>query len=118
MTHGIIGNSWYNRKKNKSVYCVDDSNYKNIGGDEYTGKKSPTNMLVKTFADINKLSNNHIQQRVVQIEKKNIAEIQNFIEKEILTDQDLPEEALDRALSGFNIEGLNYQEKEFHRIMN
>ena len=33
------------RKKNKSVYCVDDSNYKNIGGDEYTGKKSPMDRL-------------------------------------------------------------------------
>ena len=30
MTHGIIGNNWYNRKKNKSVYCTEDSNYKNI----------------------------------------------------------------------------------------
>ena len=64
MTHGIIGNNWYNRKKNKSVYCTDDSNYKNIGGDEYTGNKSPMNMLVETFADINKLSNNHTSKTI------------------------------------------------------
>ena len=64
MTHGIIGNNWYNRKKNKSVYCTEDSNYKNIGGDEYTGNKSPMNMLVETFADINKLSNNHTSKTI------------------------------------------------------
>ena len=57
MTHGIVGNNWYNREKNTSVYCTDDSNYDNIGGDDYTGNKSPNNLLVETFADINKLNN-------------------------------------------------------------
>ncbi len=64
MTHGIVGNNWYDRKKNKSVYCTEDINYKNIGGDEYTGNKSPMNMLVETFADINKLSNNHTSKTI------------------------------------------------------
>ena len=57
MTHGIVGNNWYNREKNTSVYCTDDSDYDNIGGDDYTGNKSPNNLLVETFADINKLNN-------------------------------------------------------------
>ena len=57
MTHGIVGNNWYDREKNKSVYCTDDSNYDNIGGDDYAGNKSPNNLLVETFADINKLNN-------------------------------------------------------------
>lgn len=57
MTHGIVGNNWFDRKKNKSVYCTDDSDYDNIGGDDYTGNKSPNNLLVETFADINKLNN-------------------------------------------------------------
>ena len=57
MTHGIVGNNWFDRKKNKSVYCTNDSDYDNIGGDDYTGNKSPNNLLVETFADINKLNN-------------------------------------------------------------
>jgi len=57
MTHGIVGNNWYDREKNKSVYCTDDSNYDNIGGDDYSGNKSPNNLLVETFADINKYYN-------------------------------------------------------------
>ena len=54
MTHGIVGNNWYDREKNKSIYCTDDSNYDHIGGDDYSGNKSPKNLLVETFADINK----------------------------------------------------------------
>ena len=57
MTHGIVGNNWYDREKNKSVYCTDDPKYDNIGGDDYSGNKSPNNLLVETFADINKLNN-------------------------------------------------------------
>mgnify|MGYP000748639828 CR=1 FL=1 len=54
MTHGIVGNNWYDREQNKSVYCTDDARYDNIGGDDYSGNKSPNNLLVETFADINK----------------------------------------------------------------
>ena len=57
MTHGIVGNNWYDREQNKSVYCADDGSYDNIGGDDYSGNKSPNNLLVETFADINKLYN-------------------------------------------------------------
>ena len=57
-THGIVGNNWYDRKRKRSIYCTDDSNYNNVGGDDYSGNKSPNNLLVETFADINKMSNN------------------------------------------------------------
>ena len=57
MTHGIVGNNWYDREQNKSVYCTDDVSYDNIGGDDYSGNKSPNNLLVETFADINKSYN-------------------------------------------------------------
>ena len=57
MTHGIVGNNWYDREQNKSVYCTDDGSYDNIGGDDYSGNKSPNNLLVETFADINKSYN-------------------------------------------------------------
>ncbi len=91
-------------------FSTDFRDRNNLGA--YDAQSLAEGFIPYAEATRSQLSNNHIQQRVVQIEKKNIAEIQNFIEKEILTDQDLPEEALDRALSGFNIEGLNYQEKE------
>ena len=58
-THGIVGNNWYDRKRKRSIYCTDDSNYNNVGGDDYSGNKSPNNLLVETFADINKMSNNN-----------------------------------------------------------
>ena len=57
-THGIVGNNWYDRERKHSIYCTDDSNYNNVGGDDYSGNKSPNNLLVETFADINKMSNN------------------------------------------------------------
>ena len=59
MTHGIVGNNWYDREKKESIYCANDSDYKHIGGDAYSGDKSPNNLLVDTFADVNKLSNNN-----------------------------------------------------------
>ena len=58
-THGIVGNNWYDRERKHSIYCTDDSNYNNVGGDDYSGNKSPNNLLVETFADINKMSNNN-----------------------------------------------------------
>ena len=43
--HGIIGNSWFDKKTKKSVYCVDDSNYSTVGSSTDQGKKSPSNLL-------------------------------------------------------------------------
>ena len=57
MTHGIVGNNWFDRKTNRSIYCTEDGNYDNIGGDDYSGNKSPKNLLVETFADLNKINN-------------------------------------------------------------
>ena len=57
MTHGIVGNNWFDRKTNRSIYCTEDEDYDNIGGDDYSGNKSPKNLLVETFADLNKIKN-------------------------------------------------------------
>ena len=70
MIHGIVGNNWYDREKNKSIYCTDDSNYDNIGGDDYSGNKSPNNLLVETFADINKYYNPNAKTISVRTNKK------------------------------------------------
>ncbi|MEQ8878895.1 MAG: alkaline phosphatase family protein, partial [Cyclobacteriaceae bacterium] len=36
--HGIISNSWYNKKTGEGLYCVEDNNQKVVGGDEGAGK--------------------------------------------------------------------------------
>ena len=59
MIHGVVGNNWFDRENKKSIYCANDSEYNNIGGDAYSGNKSPNNLLVETFADVNKTSNNN-----------------------------------------------------------
>jgi predicted AlkP superfamily pyrophosphatase or phosphodiesterase len=56
--HGIIGNNWFDKKSNKSVYCTDDETVKNVGGLGNEGKMSPRKMLTTTFGDELKLSNN------------------------------------------------------------
>ena len=54
--HGIIGNSWFDKKLNKSIYCVDDNSYFSVGSESDQGKKSPINMLTTTLADENRIA--------------------------------------------------------------
>lgn len=49
--HGIISNNWYDKFLKKSIYCVDDSNYKTIGNNSSAGKKSPFRMQTTTVTD-------------------------------------------------------------------
>jgi len=49
--HGIISNNWYDKKLKRSIYCVDDANYKTIGNDGDGGKKSPFRMYTTTITD-------------------------------------------------------------------
>jgi predicted AlkP superfamily pyrophosphatase or phosphodiesterase len=56
--HGIIGNNWYERSINKSVYCTDDSTVSSVGGTATWGKNSPRNMWTTTIGDELRLSNN------------------------------------------------------------
>jgi predicted AlkP superfamily pyrophosphatase or phosphodiesterase len=49
--HGIISNNWYDKYLKKTIYCVDDANYKTIGNDGDGGKKSPYRMLTTTITD-------------------------------------------------------------------
>jgi len=50
-THGIIGNDWYIRKLNKTIYCAGDSTVTAVGGTDKNGKISPRNMLTTTITD-------------------------------------------------------------------
>jgi len=57
VNHGIISNDWYDKFQKKSVYCVDDDNFKTVGANS-GGKKSPHRMLTTTITDQLKLSQN------------------------------------------------------------
>ncbi len=48
--HGIIANNWYDKNKHQSIYCVDDSNFKTVGG-AVGGEKSPYRLQVTTVSD-------------------------------------------------------------------
>lgn len=55
--HGIISNDWYDKYEKKSIYCVDDNNYKSVGANS-GGNKSPHRMLTTTITDQLRLSQN------------------------------------------------------------
>ena len=50
-THGIIGNNWYDKVADESVYCVADPNYESVGTTSDAGKMSPHRMKVNTITD-------------------------------------------------------------------
>lgn len=50
-THGIIGNNWYVRSLNKSIYCAEDTTVTNVGGTPGNGQISPKNLLTTTITD-------------------------------------------------------------------
>ena len=55
--HGIISNDWYDKYEKKSIYCVDDDNYKTVGANS-GGNKSPHRMVTTTVTDQLKLAQN------------------------------------------------------------
>lgn len=50
-SHGIISNNWYDKFLKKSIYCVDDNNYKTVGNISDRGNKSPFRMYTTTVTD-------------------------------------------------------------------
>jgi predicted AlkP superfamily pyrophosphatase or phosphodiesterase len=53
--HGIIGNSWFDKTINESVYCVRDNSYESVGTASTDGQMSPHRMTTTTFSDENRL---------------------------------------------------------------
>jgi len=49
--HGIAGNDWYDRTKDKIVYCADDDKCQTVGSNTNDGKMSPSNLLCSTITD-------------------------------------------------------------------
>ena len=55
---GMIGNFWFDRASNSTVYCTDDSTVSGVGTSTAAGKMSPKNLWVSTITDELRLSNN------------------------------------------------------------
>ena len=54
--HGIIANDWFDKTSGTAQYCVDDASYQSVGTATNTGKKAPTQLMVSTFSDENRLA--------------------------------------------------------------
>jgi predicted AlkP superfamily pyrophosphatase or phosphodiesterase len=50
-THGVIGNNWYDKDIDESVYCAGDDTYESVGSTDDAGKMSPHRMTVSTVSD-------------------------------------------------------------------
>lgn len=50
-THGIIGNNWYDKELDTSVYCASDDSFNSVGTTSNAGKMSPHRMTVSTITD-------------------------------------------------------------------
>ncbi len=57
--HGIISNTWFDKKTNNYTYCTSDTNYHTLGSSSYYGKMSPSKMFTTTITDELKLATNH-----------------------------------------------------------
>ncbi|AWX43862.1 Alkaline phosphatase [Flagellimonas maritima] len=58
--HGIIGNNWYEKEGNTTLYCAGDDLCNSIGSSSMAGKMSPRNLLTTTITDQLRL---HTQKR-------------------------------------------------------
>ena len=50
-THGIIGNDWYDKASDASVYCASDTTQTSVGTTSDAGQMSPHRMNVTTITD-------------------------------------------------------------------
>jgi predicted AlkP superfamily pyrophosphatase or phosphodiesterase len=67
--HGVVGNGWWDRQKNKYVYCTDDDSVRTVGTNTIAGRMSPRNMFVTTICDELRLATN-FQSKVIGIALK------------------------------------------------
>ncbi|UJH66517.1 alkaline phosphatase PafA [Allomuricauda sp. SCSIO 65647] len=49
--HGIIGNNWYDKEENETVYCASDTSFKSVGTVSEVGQMSPHRMVTTTMTD-------------------------------------------------------------------
>jgi predicted AlkP superfamily pyrophosphatase or phosphodiesterase len=67
--NGIASNDWYDREKNKIVYCAYDDTCKTVGSPSNDGNMSPANLLSQTITDRLMMSTNN-KSKVVAIALK------------------------------------------------
>lgn len=67
--HGIIANSWYDRKEKKELNNVDDYSVQTVGSSSLEGERSPSKLLATTITDELQLSNNG-KSKVISISLK------------------------------------------------
>ncbi len=72
--HGIIGNYWHNRFRNKKVYSIKDDKVKSVGNCWTNIGKSPKNMFVSTFSDELKISDFKLS-KVIAVSSKDYAAV-------------------------------------------
>lgn len=65
--HGIIANDWYDKRTNKTVYCVSDLTATGVGTTTLAGKMSPRNFIGSNFSDEMRL---HYRSKVIGISMK------------------------------------------------
>ena len=56
--HGIMGNSWYSKELDRTVYCTEDFNVQSVGSTSAAGKMSPRNMQSNTITDEVRMAQN------------------------------------------------------------
>tara|TARA_Y100000589_G_scaffold162041_1_gene153958 strand:- start:20196 stop:21833 length:1638 start_codon:yes stop_codon:yes gene_type:complete len=67
--HGIVGNDWYDRDKNKLINCVEDSAVKPVGTSSIYGFCSPINLKTNTITDQLKMT--YPNSKVISMSIKN-----------------------------------------------
>lgn len=67
--NGIVGNDWYDRNSEKTIYCVADTSMTPVGTTSKNGKMSPVNLLSTTMTDELRLASN-FQSKVIGIALK------------------------------------------------
>ena len=72
--HGIIGNSWYDRKSKSVIYCVTDSAEKIVGNETSSVGVSPRHLLSTNLSDELKISTNK-KAKVISISTKDRAAV-------------------------------------------
>ncbi len=68
--HGVILNSWYDRKLNDEINCVTDTSAKTVGSKSDNGEYSPIQLLTPTITDQLKISTQG-RAKVISISLKN-----------------------------------------------
>jgi predicted AlkP superfamily pyrophosphatase or phosphodiesterase len=71
--HGVIGNEWFDASRGRKVYCVEDSDTKQVGGNTGPGY-SPRNLIGSTIGDELRIASG-FQSKVIAISLKDRAAV-------------------------------------------